>query len=363
MEKIRLLVTSVGSLVATNLLESLDSLGRERFFVVGTNSEAEALNNFACDVVHLVPPSATGAAFHDALEAIARLERPDLWVPSRDDDVLELARLAAARTLPGQVLAGTPEAAEVICDKWLSACFARDHGLRIAPTARGLHDALQLAESHGFPLICKPRRGFGSRGSRLVFDARQLTRACVAADVVVQAMISPAADIREQLPDVSAGFPLWYTYVDPGQYSSQWVIAPDGEAIEIGATLNTMHCGRPDRSLRVDDPALTGTAGGYARALARAGWRGPLNVQCRRTPEGEFVMFELAGRISGGLGGREALGIAELWQTFAAFLPDRLPRPTPAAGVAIARKQLCTRGIDAASLDALVREGVWRHCS
>lgn len=364
MDRLRVLVTSVGSLVATNFLEALHDAGRERFFIIGTNSEAEAANNYACDVVYQVPPTGAGQPFRDALRQIGRQEQPELWVPARDDDVLELAHLAADGALPGTALVGTVDTAEIICDKWLSYCFARQHGLKVAPSARGLDDAMRLAQAHGFPLLGKPRRGYGSRGARFLLDLGQLRCALAQDDLIVQVPIALAPDWDAPLPDFSAGVPLWYTYVDPGQYASQWLVAPDGEVIEIGATLSTMRSGRNERSMWADEPALAQTAGSYAHALARAGWRGPLNVQCRRSTEGEFVMFELAGRIAGGLGGRERVGIAETQTLLATLFPARFAPPAsrPRHGVVTA-KQPRTLAIDSEDMQTFTREGVWRRSS
>lgn len=360
--KTRLLITAVGSLVATNLLEALARIGRERFFIIGTNSEPEAVNNFACDVVYRVPPTAAGAPYRAALAAIGTVEKPELWIPARDDDVLELARMAADRSVIGALLVGSLDATEIICDKWLSYRFAIEHGLKVAPTARTFEAALKLVESYGFPLIVKPCRGYGSIGTRFVTDRSQLERAMSSGKSVAQRVIDPAPNWSELLPDPAAGWPLWYSYVDPGQHSSQWMIAPDGSAIEIGSTINTMICGKPERLVRSGDSALSKTAGGYANALSAAGWRGPLNVQCRRDASGEFFMFELAGRFAGGLGGREVLGMHETETVLAAIFPDRFGRTLAAPNsMAVTFKQPQTVGIDTQALDSLRDEGVWRR--
>lgn len=358
----RVLITSVGSLVGTNLLEALARLGRDRFHVIGTNSESEALNNFACDVVYRVPATASGEPYRAALRTIGEREQPELWIPARDSDVLELARMAAQAPLPGVALVGSPATAEIIGDKWLSVGFALEHGLSVAPSANSLDDALSLATTHGFPLIVKPRCGNGSIGTRLVTDPAQLQRAMAMGDCVAQRMIAPAPDWSAHLPDTSAGWPLWYSYVDPGQYASQWMVAPDGTALEIGATLNTMRCGKPERSERVVDATLSRTAGDYARALSSAGWRGPLNVQCRRDDHGDFFMFELAGRFAGGLGGREVLGLSETQTVLAAIFPDRFAPPdAPNTDWALSLKQPQTVGIARDALRQFRDQGVWRR--
>jgi hypothetical protein len=197
-----------------------------------------------------------------------------------------------------------------------------------------------------------------------LLDQGQLQRALAHEDLLVQVPIALASDWDAPLPDFSTGVPLWYTYVDPGQYSSQWLVAPDGEVIEIGSTLSVMRSGRNERSMWADEPELSRTAGDYACALAQAGWRGPLNVQCRRSAQGEFFMFELAGRIAGGLGGRERVGIPETQMLLATLFPGRFSAPSgePRHGVVTA-KQPRTLAIDAEDMQVFRQEGVWRRSS
>lgn len=125
-----------------------------------------------------------------------------------------------------------------------------------------------------------------------------------------------------------------------------------------------MVCGRPERSVRVDDPLLNRLGLDYAQALAHAGWRGPVNVQCRRLPDGRYVMFELAGRLAGGLGGREAVGLLEVWRILQAWCPGRLPQPDPAgAAASVAFKESRTMALSAADLQTFEATGRWHRCS
>ncbi len=362
-QPLRLLVTSVGSLVATNLFEGLARLGRDRFFVAGTNTVSEAVGNYECDAVLRVPPTADRARWMEVLARWGEETRPDLWIPTRDDDVSALAQLAAEVRLPGQALVGTPAVADLIGDKWLSYRFAIEHGLPVAPSAHEMGTALLLAGQHGYPLIVKPRCGYGSRGTRLVFDRGQLARVLETGSWVVQPFLNPAAGWDDDLPDPALGVPLWYSYRDPGQYSVVSIIGPTGRAELMGASLNTMICGRPEHSVRVSDPLLDRLGLDYAHALAGAGWRGPVNVQCRRLPDGQYLMFELAGRLAGGLGGREALGIPEVWHTLQAWCPGRIAQPDPAAAAgSVAIKESRTMSLSAEDIQTFETTGRWRRC-
>lgn len=362
-EPLRLLVTSVGSLVATNLFEGLHRLGRDRFFVIGTSTEAEAAGNYACDVVLRVPPTADRPRWSQALAQWGEESRPDLWIPTRDDDVCALAQLAADVCLPGQAMVGAPAVADLIGDKWLSYQFATERGLPVAPSAHTLVDAQRLAGQHGYPLIVKPRRGYGSRGTRLVFDDGQLARVfATGVSWIAQPFLNPASGWDADLPDPALGMPLWYSYRDPGQYAVVSIIGPTGRVEPIGATLNQMVCGRPERSVRETDPVLLLLGQHYAEALAGAGWRGPVNVQCRRLPDGTYVMFELAGRLAGGLGARDALGMPEVWRTLEAWCPGRIAPTEPSGIGALAIKESRTLTVSAADIRTFETTGRWHRC-
>ncbi|MDL2338078.1 MAG: hypothetical protein QFE16_09565 [Pseudomonadota bacterium] len=364
-EPLRLLITSVGSLVATNLFEGLDRLGRDRFFVAGTSTVSEAAGNYACDAVVRVPLTLDRANWAQALVQWGEETRPDLWIPTRDDDVSALAHLVADVRLPRRALVGTPAVADLIGDKWLSYRFAVEHGLPVAPSAHAFESALALAEQYGYPMIVKPCRGYGTRGTRLVFDAGQLARVFeTGGSWIAQPFLNPAPGWDAELPDPSLGMPLWYSYRDPGQYAVVSVVGPTGQVELIGATLNTMICGRPERSVRAIDPLLAQLGSDYAHALADAGWRGSVNVQCRRLPDGQYVMFELAGRLAGGLCGREALGLAEVWQTLEAWCPGRIPQPepVPADVGTVAIKESRTVTLSASDIHTFETSGRWHRC-
>src|SRR5687767_2402758 len=99
-----LLITSVGSLVGKAILDVLEFPGLSRrspVRVIGTNSVADAANNFRCDRCYLVPQSVT-AEYHARIRAILVEESPDLILCGRDQDALTLSQLKAQHPgLPG----------------------------------------------------------------------------------------------------------------------------------------------------------------------------------------------------------------------------------------------------------------------
>ena len=62
------------------------------------NSEAGAVNNFRTDVCYLSPRAVEEAALHALLDELVARHQPDLIIPTRDDDVVALARWAQGRS-------------------------------------------------------------------------------------------------------------------------------------------------------------------------------------------------------------------------------------------------------------------------
>ncbi len=86
--KIKILISSVGSFVGQNILDVLEYKGfyrRNLVTIIGTNSLAESPNNFRCDTCYTVP-NTLHPDFRNALTSIIENEKPDLIFSARDED-------------------------------------------------------------------------------------------------------------------------------------------------------------------------------------------------------------------------------------------------------------------------------------
>lgn len=166
MTPVGLLVTSVGSLVGQNILDMLEPR-RHQVRLIGTTDATENPRLYRCDIVHLVPPTQEQAAFETRILEIIEEEQPDLVIAARDPDVLLQARWRESRPeLTPLLTAGPLEVAQAMQDKLLSSRFAAEHGLPFAETATcgpdgHLGPVYALAETCGYPLLAKPRSGYG----------------------------------------------------------------------------------------------------------------------------------------------------------------------------------------------------------
>jgi hypothetical protein len=60
----------------------------------------------------------------------------------------------------------------------------------------------------------------------------------------------------------------------------------------------------------------------YATALPNGGWRGPVNIQCKKYNQGNWLAHELNLRLSGGTSSRLSLRFDEIGNLFETFYPN-----------------------------------------
>lgn len=371
---IKLLMTSVGCWIAQNLLDVIDDRSDE-IQVVGTTSLA-TIPLGRCERVYLVPESEPPpSVFCERLLEIVDHEQPDLVIPSRDHDVTVVSALAAEHPWLMEILpCGDPQMAAMLEDKWLSYLFAQERELLFAKSAipdaaSGHRAAYDLVASAGYPLIVKPRCGFASRGVRLVTNKAQLDAALEEEGVMLQRYIGHVAAVGEFSRQMERqGVPLFCT-LEQDKFSLETYVWRDGTVAPVCRTLHRMRRGHSaavegiadDTSVTADKhwtEGLTATGRRWAQALAAAGWRGPVNVQCQQDAEGRCVAFELSGRFTGATAARYFLGHDELGH----FLEDRLG---PGDGLvnkvvdSLAIKYQRTLGVRRSAVEILSRDGVW----
>ena len=115
----------------------------------------------------------------------------------------------------------------------------------------------------------------------------------------------------------------------------------------------------PDR-----DPATLDVARRCAQAFSAAGWRGPLNVQCRKTVAGDVMIHKFSGRFTGATVDRWLLGFDEVGAAIECFTGVRLAtNRAPAPAPLEAFESRVGRAADPRDVEALARDRVWRRSS
>jgi biotin carboxylase len=339
---------------------------RDGLVLMATSSVANEPALFDFDVVYRVPPTAAESdAFERALLDIMDRENVDLVIPCRDDDVEFLASLRDRRPeLARRLLCGSAAAAGVISDKWLSAEFSARHGLPFAASIiRGSDDEhATFVARHGFPLVAKPRRGYASLGVYMLWNEGQLRRTLDQDAYVVQQFLGDPRTVADYLASIEArGIPLHHTFQGP-RHSIQALIAPDGTVAHV-MSICIVSDRRRSKWVGLDTDPATGAIGARcANVFAEAGWRGPLNIQCQRAPDGRPLIHEFNGRFTGATFERWLLGFDEVGAAVERFTGRPVPSgPAPAPAALEAFETVVGRAANPGDVAALERDGVWRR--
>jgi len=168
------LLSSVGrrSYLVHYFQEALTGRGK----VLATNCVPDATGMIAADQAFLVPP-AYDNGFMERLLEICRQHRPRLLCSLHDLEVSVLSKHSKEFMELGifPVIA-SPEFCDVCMDKYATVRFAEAHGLTAGKTYLSVQDA--RAAIHDkiicFPVVLKPRYGFGSIGLYEAHDDREM---------------------------------------------------------------------------------------------------------------------------------------------------------------------------------------------
>jgi carbamoyl-phosphate synthase large subunit len=156
----RVLVTAAGSIVAQGIIKSLKLAGR--YTIISTDMSPLAAGLYRCDAGVLVP----AVSSPDYIESIIRIcNANDVQAVfcGSDDELLALAGAKEeieSRT-GTKVLTGSLQALATARDKWATYEFCRANGLACAPSSLP-EGRDEFAREFGFPLVVKPREGYGS---------------------------------------------------------------------------------------------------------------------------------------------------------------------------------------------------------
>jgi carbamoyl-phosphate synthase large subunit len=327
---VNILLLSGASLVGQNIVQVLNGR-RNGLCLLATNSLANAPALADFDSVFLAPQTQSDPAIFDAyLERLIDREMPALTIPCRDDDVVALARLATRRPdLASRLLCGSLESACATVDKWASWEFSQRWNLSFVPTIIPESEEVveRFAQIHGFPLLAKPRFGFASRGVSLILNRDQLASVIGNTSLLLQRYIGCPQAVSDYMEaSRSAGIPLFNSF-ESTKYSFQAMIGNAGEVLGQFATEHQMSQGVSQRVAKNHDADGLALGIKCAEAFAAAGWRGPINVQCQRTPDGELLAYEFNGRFTGATAARMMLGYDEMAVALQHFAEVTLTSP------------------------------------
>lgn len=317
---IKVLVTSVGSLVGKNILDTLElppKTRRSGLRVIGTNSDPGSPNNFRCDECYLVPPTAS-SAYRARMTEILRTVQPDLVLYGRDQDTYAVGTMFEwepdlAVTAPQ----GTASAMLLALEKHESWRFARRHSLPFADTMlvdESLTDSEMrlFSDRHGFPLIAKPNRGFASKGVYFVRDWAELISVRELEGYVLQEYLGATDANDDYFREIDGLTPLFAHAPNIYHHSSHLYISKSGTISEPFISENRHNAGATVGFRRVWNDEVASLTHNFANALLADGASGPVTVQFRRDRHGGWKAQEMNLRTNGNTYPRALLGQDDL---------------------------------------------------
>jgi predicted ATP-grasp superfamily ATP-dependent carboligase len=276
-------------------------------FAVGAVAEApRAATHWSrsCRECYVAPdPRGSPAAFVEALARIAASRRYTILIPGSDAALWAISRSRAA--LPATARLGLPPepVVEATLDKrrLAEAAHAAGFGPPRTASCATLDQAVQAAESFGYPIMLKPRStvfaaggGFMQRSSRIVLDELQL---------------------RRMAPEYGSPC-LVQEYVAGRPYSFAGVLTDDGLAAVAMARYDRTwppHAGNAAFAITVQPPPWLSDAA--RRLLDALGWRGLFELEFIGPGDGTFIPIDVNPRPYGSLALASAAGapLAVVW--------------------------------------------------
>jgi len=332
----KLLITSVGSLIGQNILDSIESR-RNLISVIGMNTDIENPRNFRCDTVYHVNKT-TNQNFKKDFITIVEKENPDLILPGRDLDSIFLADIKnkSPEIFENKIPFGSSFIPRIMFDKQKSFQFCKKNQLPFADTflyknKNNLEGLYSFVEKHDYPLVVKPREGFGSQGVYFVLNEGQVKEHIKNDDVLFQEFLGDPNEVFKFKNSFKKGIPLFFQMPEEKHYAAQTVIRPDGSISEVFFTINTMVYGRNEYIEQRFIKNIEQMTRQFAKVFYKNSWYGPLNIQMKQDKKGNWKVIELSSRHTGSTSARALLGYDEIGILMDIFVPEfKIPNLTRA---------------------------------
>jgi carbamoyl-phosphate synthase large subunit len=163
----KVLVTAVGGIVAQGIIKSLKLANLSdnsvvKYRITAGDMSAQAAGLYRCDNGILLP-SATSTDYIERILKIARDEDMDAIYIGSDEELLIIGnskkRIESESKV--KVLSSPIDVLTTARDKWKTFLFLKENNLPVAESALPADDE-KFVKEFGYPIVVKPREGYGS---------------------------------------------------------------------------------------------------------------------------------------------------------------------------------------------------------
>jgi carbamoyl-phosphate synthase large subunit len=166
-KKATVLVTAAGGIVGQGIMKSLrlassSSLATISYRILAVDSSPLAAGLYRSDIGHIVPKATDPGYIDSIIRYLREYEVEALFVGS-DEELMAIATAKKRIEMesPSKVLVTELDIIRIARDKWETYKVLKANNLSCAESCLP-EDRNEFAEKFGFPLVVKPREGFGS---------------------------------------------------------------------------------------------------------------------------------------------------------------------------------------------------------
>ncbi len=179
MSRETVLVTSTGSIIAQGIIKSLNLANEEKdnpvkYQIIGADMSPDAPGLYRAEEGILVPPASSADYIDYLINLCTKREIKAIFVGS-DDELLTVARAQTQieRESAVKALVGPIDLISKARDKWKTFEFCKINDLPHAASALPSYRE-EFAREFGFPLVVKPREGYGSVQFNIVKNKEEM---------------------------------------------------------------------------------------------------------------------------------------------------------------------------------------------
>ncbi|AFU58431.1 putative carbamoyl-phosphate synthase, large chain [Candidatus Nitrososphaera gargensis Ga9.2] len=312
------LVTSAGGIVGQGIIKALKLSNKSAatspvtYNIFGTDMNPLATGLYRCNTGMLVPP-ATSPDYIDFIIGVCKNNNISAIFVGSDGELLTLAaaREKIERESGAKVLSGPSDILSIARDKWKTYEFCKANNIPFADSALP-PDSEQFVREFGFPVVVKPREGYGSVHFNIVHNRMQMEQVISEIEAagwrpIIQRYLGH--DIKHNLDGIDGA----------NEFTTGITVDKTGKRVMSSISIKKiLKAGQTHKALIDDFPGIRKPAEAVALKLNAAG---PINVQAKL--EGDTpVVFEINPRLSATCAMRAFAGVNEPDIIYRNFLRD-----------------------------------------
>ena len=325
MKEIRIILTSVGGLVAPGIIKSLKKKAtenNERLFIVGIDMQKEAVGFYFVDRSYIVP-SGDSKNYFSTLMKIARVNNINVIIPCSDEEILSISK-ERKRFIKNSIipLCSDYDIVYKSNDKGLMLELLKEKGIPYprfcVPTS--IEEVIKFAKELNYPythFVVKPRLARGSRGFKIIKEEFDFFKDRTSNMVKLKYFIDILRDYRD-FPDI-----VLMEYL-PGEDYSVDALAYNGEPLYVIPRRRMKALGGPSV---VGEIIQNDVVKNMVEEVIRVfGFHLNVNIQLKYSKEGIPLVYEINPRVSGTIVANDAAGVNLLYYGIKLALGQEIPR-------------------------------------